>query len=153
MPKWRKAKIPLALVTLIVAAAALVAREQGWFSGSSAEIALGHDLYVKNCARCHGANLEGQPNWKERSPTGRMPAPPHDATGHTWHHADDDLFLITKKGLAAIVPGYESDMPAFEGVLTDREINAVLAYIKSTWPEREREYQAAQSRAKKANGN
>ena len=44
--------------------------------------------------------------------------------------------------MSAIVPGYESDMPAFEGILSDDEIVAVLAYIKSTWPERERGFQA-----------
>jgi len=71
-----------------------------------------------------------------------MPAPPHDATGHTWHHADHDLFMITKLGVSAVVPGYESDMPSYEGILSDAEITAVLAYIKSTWPEREREVQA-----------
>ena len=147
MAKWLKAKILLiVLAVAIVAAAAFAWRERDWLSGGSAEVALGHDLYAKYCARCHGANLEGQPNWKERLPTGRMPAPPHDATGHTWHHADSDLFLITKKGIEAIVPGYESDMPPFDGVLTDDQISTVLAYIKSTWPQRQREYQEARSR-------
>jgi mono/diheme cytochrome c family protein len=119
-----------------------------WFSSPSEEIALGQALYAKHCASCHGKELEGQPNWMERLPSDRMPAPPHDATGHTWHHADSDLFLITKKGVEAIVPGYESDMPPFEAVLSDDEINAILAYIKSTWPQREREHQEARSRAK-----
>ena len=72
-----------------------------------------------------------------------MPAPPHDASGHTWHHPDDQLFRITKEGVSAIVPGYASDMPAFEGVLSDEEIRAVLAFIGSTWPEREQAYQKA----------
>ncbi|MEM9762953.1 MAG: cytochrome c, partial [Pseudomonadota bacterium] len=94
------------------------------------------------CASCHGADLEGQPDWKRRLDSGRMPAPPHDETGHTWHHADRQLFTITKLGLGAVVPDYESDMPAFEGVLTDREIRAVLAFIKSTWPGRQRAFQA-----------
>jgi mono/diheme cytochrome c family protein len=71
-----------------------------------------------------------------------MPAPPHDETGHTWHHADGQLFTITKQGVGAVVPGYESDMPAFGDSLTDAEIRAALAYIKSTWPERERAFQA-----------
>jgi mono/diheme cytochrome c family protein len=75
-----------------------------------------------------------------------MPAPPHDASGHTWHHSDEELLTITKKGLAAVVPGYESDMPAFEGSLSDDEIRAILAFIKSTWPKTEREYQQARSR-------
>ncbi|MBA4782137.1 MAG: cytochrome c [Rhizobiales bacterium] len=106
------------------------------------QVALGQDLYAANCASCHGANLEGQPDWRRRNENGRMPAPPHDESGHTWHHADRPLFTITKLGLGAVVPGYESDMPAFDGILSDAEIAAVLAYIKSTWPERERGFQA-----------
>ena len=75
-------------------------------------------------------------------PSGRLPAPPHDAGGHTWHHPDDILFRIVREGTAAIVGGgYESDMPGFADLLSDAEIRAVLAYIKSTWPERERTYQ------------
>lgn len=109
---------------------------------STAQIAMGQDLYTANCASCHGGDLEGQPDWKRRLDNGRMPAPPHDESGHTWHHADRQLFTITKLGVSAIVPGYESDMPAFGGILTDDEIVAVLAFIKSTWPERQRGFQA-----------
>jgi mono/diheme cytochrome c family protein len=69
-------------------------------------VALGERSYATHCASCHGANLQGQPKWMERLPTGRLPAPPHDQTGHTWHHADDELFKITKFGLSAVVPGY-----------------------------------------------
>jgi mono/diheme cytochrome c family protein len=111
------------------------------------QLALGRAIYGAHCASCHGAELEGQHHWTRALPTGRMPAPPHDATGHTWHHGDGVLFRITKEGVAAVVGGgYESDMPAFEGVLGDDEIRAVLAYIKSTWPEREGRYQAEISR-------
>ena len=105
-------------------------------------IALGRTIYETQCAACHGAQLEGQPDWQMPLPSGRLPAPPHDATGHTWHHPDDILFRIVKEGTAAIVGGgYESDMPGSADVLSDAEIRAVLAYIKSTWPERERSYQ------------
>lgn len=103
---------------------------------------LGKELYAENCGACHGANLQGQPDWKRRLDNGRMPAPPHDATGHTWHHADQDLLVIVRDGLGAIVPSYESDMPAFGGALTDEDIRAILSFIKSTWPERERGFQA-----------
>lgn len=109
---------------------------------TAADIAAGQEKYAENCASCHGANLEGQPDWKRRLDNGRMPAPPHDETGHTWHHSDRNLFIVTKGGVGAVVPGYESDMPAFEGILTDDEIADVLAYIKSTWPERQRGFQA-----------
>ncbi|MGX1501065.1 mono/diheme cytochrome c family protein [Labrenzia sp. MBR-25] len=106
------------------------------------QIALGQEVYAQNCASCHGANLEGQPNWRRRLENGRMPAPPHDERGHTWHHSDRELFTITKRGVGGVVAGYESDMPAYGDVLSDDEIAAVLAFIKSTWPERQRDVQA-----------
>jgi mono/diheme cytochrome c family protein len=113
----------------------------------AATIARGEMLYAGRCASCHGAKLEGQPDWKSLLPSGRMPAPPHDASGHTWHHPDGVLFRITKEGPAAVVDGgYESDMPGFGDILGDEDIRAVLAFIKSTWPERERAYQAEMSR-------
>ncbi|MDF0603596.1 cytochrome c [Psychromarinibacter sp. C21-152] len=105
-------------------------------------ISQGRQIYADQCAACHGADLEGQPEWRSPLPSGRLPAPPHGASGHTWHHPDDVLFRIVKEGTAAIVGGgYESDMPGFADVLSDPEIRAVLDYIKSTWPERERSYQ------------
>lgn len=104
-------------------------------------VALGQTIYGENCASCHGVNLEGQPNWRAPGPDGRLPAPPHDATGHTWHHDGDTLFQLTKYGTGALIggPDYENNMPIYEGVLTDDEIIAVLSYIKSTWPQDIRE--------------
>jgi mono/diheme cytochrome c family protein len=100
-----------------------------------AKLATGEKIYAQHCAGCHGAKLEGQPDWRAKLPTGRMPAPPHDDSGHTWHHTDEVLFGITKRGLVPpyAPAGYESDMPAFEGKLSDDEIRAVLAYIESRW--------------------
>lgn len=98
-------------------------------------VARGAALYRAHCASCHGARLEGQANWRARMANGRLPAPPHDASGHTWHHADAVLFALTKHGPAAMVGGYQSDMPGYAGVLSDEEILAVLSYIKSRWPE------------------
>ena len=133
---------------LLIAAGILSAAGFGHFvSARSGEASEGRALYTTNCASCHGANLEGQPDWMKRLPNGRLPAPPHDETGHTWHHSDEQLFTIVKFGLAAIAPGYDSDMPAFESVLSDEQITAVFDYIKSTWPERAREYQQARSEA------
>jgi len=101
----------------------------------AAKVALGGKVYAEHCAACHGAKLEGQPNWRVRLPNGRMPAPPHDDSGHTWHHPDHLLFGITKIGLAPpyAPAGYQSDMPGFGGKLSDEEIWAVLAYVKSRW--------------------
>lgn len=99
-------------------------------------VALGKVIYNANCASCHGANLEGEPNWRVPGPDGRLPAPPHDATGHTWHHDGETLFRLTKYGVAELIgdPDYASNMPVYENILTDDQILAVLSYIKSTWP-------------------
>lgn len=105
------------------------------------QVARGKTLYAQHCASCHGAQLEGQPEWRRRLPNGRLPAPPHDASGHTWHHRDELLVAITREGMKPpwAPEGYQSDMPAFAGVLGEDDIRAVLAYIQSTWPDEVRE--------------
>ncbi len=99
-------------------------------------VARGGAVYAGSCASCHGRNLEGQPEWQTPDRDGFMPAPPHDESGHTWHHPDQLLFNITKLGLvkAANLKDYKTRMPAFEGVLSDDDIIAVLSFIKSRWP-------------------
>lgn len=101
----------------------------------AAQVAQGRQIYVKSCASCHGDRLQGQTDWRRRLPNGRLPAPPHDDSGHTWHHPDDVLFGITKQGLKPpYAPlDYQTDMPAFDSALADDDIWAVLAYIKSHW--------------------
>jgi mono/diheme cytochrome c family protein len=112
-------------------------------SERGSQIAADEALYATHCASCHGKNLEGDPDWQSRLPNGRLRPPPHDDTGHTWHHPDPLLFAITRDGLVPpIAPeGYETDMPAFRGKLTDEEIWAVLAFIKSRWSEEIRAHQ------------
>jgi mono/diheme cytochrome c family protein len=109
--------------------------------GDAGVIARGERVYRTHCAACHGARLEGQPNWRERGADGRLPAPPHDASGHTWHHPDEMLFRLTKYGLAKVanMKDYNSAMPIYEGVLSDEEIVAVLSWIKAQWPAEVRE--------------
>lgn len=124
------------------------------FAGLSetAMIDRGHKLYNERCSSCHGVHLEGQPNWKTPLSSGRLPAPPHDLSGHTWHHDDTTLIGITKLGLRPFVGGtYESDMPAFGTILRDEEIQAIISYIKNTWSERERVYQQQITRQTNSN--
>lgn len=119
---------------------------------NAALVATGQQVYASQCAACHGANLEGQANWRTRKGNGRLPAPPHDASGHTWHHDDMSLFQLTKFGLATLIgQPIESDMPAFDGKLSDEEIWASLAYIKSRWPQKIQQRQADMS--KRAGGS
>jgi mono/diheme cytochrome c family protein len=138
-PSWGRLACGVG-VAAIIAVAVVAAIWQPWRRQLSANaddlslVAEGRAVYAIHCASCHGDNLEGQPNWREQLPTGRLPAPPHDASGHTWHHLDRQLFEITKNGVSDIVPGYQSDMPAFKSSLSDEQIWAVLAFIKSSWP-------------------
>lgn len=135
---WRPFVIALVGALMIGAVALSVwGRARPTVSGAADgdQIAQGRQLYVANCAACHGLQLEGQPNWQAELPAGGRLAPPHDRTGHTWHHPDPVLFDITKRGgQASSPPGYRNNMPGFGASLSDSQIWAVLAYIKSTWP-------------------
>lgn len=115
------------------------------------DLEIGQALYAEQCAACHGAKLEGQPNWRSPNEEGVLPAPPHDQTGHTWHHDNQLLFEYTKLGgqaalAARDVTGFASGMPGFGGVLTDEEIWDTLAYIRSTWPKRIQDSHAMRNR-------
>ena len=140
---WSAAVIAAGAVAALVAAALTLWNANRSVTASvrlqpddSAVLALGQKVYAAQCAACHGARLEGQPNWRERGPDGRLPAPPHDPSGHTWHHPDELLFRITKHGVAkaANLKDYASAMPAYDGVLSDAEIVAALSWIKAQWP-------------------
>ncbi len=133
-------------------------RRQAWpiiltgslLCGSAAGAETGAVLYARHCASCHGAELEGQPDWRSPKPDGTYPAPPHDAEGHTWHHHDAMLQdYITRGGQAVLDDmgvSVRSAMPAFGEVLSPAEIASILDFIKSTWPEPILQAQAGRSR-------
>jgi mono/diheme cytochrome c family protein len=138
-----KSRIPV-VVGLVAAAGifagyAFLSRDsEGLLQPKNASlVARGEAVYAQQCASCHGADLEGQPDWQTRDAEGFMPAPPHDESGHTWHHPDRLLFDITKLGVAeaANLKGYQTRMPAFGELMSDEDILAVLSYIKSRWPQ------------------
>ena len=142
MNKYSYIAVALATATVVGALLLTTGQLNPFGLNESKRIAQGQALYAVRRASCHGKNLEGQPNWKTPLLSGRMPAPPHDKSGHTWHHSDVALAGVTKLGLKPFAgDSYESDMPAFSSILSDKEIEAILTYIKSTWPERERAYQ------------
>ncbi len=113
---------------------------------------VGGRLYMEHCAACHGKNLEGNANWRDQNADGSPRAPPHDDSGHTWHHDDQTLFLYTKQGGKAFMAGagitnFQSGMPGYQGILSDQEIADVLAFIKSHWGERSVAVQRERTRA------
>ena len=135
----RRVLIMVGLITSLLVGGALFYLSSRPVDGTdvtdAALVERGRTLYQTHCASCHGADLAGQPNWKERLPSGLLPSPPHDSSGHTWHHPDALLFKIVKDGGASILlPGEVSGMPAYGSFLSDEDIWAMLSYIKSTWP-------------------
>jgi mono/diheme cytochrome c family protein len=136
----------LLAITAFIALAGIAAMVV-WLTVPGGELALrpndkavvvqGAEIYTAHCTSCHGAKLEGQPNWRQRLANDKLPAPPHDESGHTWHHSDTLLIDLTKHGPATVAgPDYKTDMPAYGDILSDAEIVAVLSYIKSTWPDK-----------------
>lgn len=108
------------------------------------KVARGRLVYEANCAECHGPEGEGHPAWKTPKPDGTLNPPPHDSSGHTWHHPDPFLYRIVREGgKFNESPGFVSTMPAFGDRLRPEEIDAALTYVKSLWGPTEREYQRA----------
>ncbi len=101
------------------------------------QIETGRAVYNANCAACHGSQGEGEPNWKIPDVNGVYPAPPHDSTGHTWHHADPLLLQVIREGSGTP----NSKMPVYGDILSDEEMAAVLAYIKTFWGSEEVAFQ------------
>ena len=126
-----------ALVTLVFNACGQPRHVEESVSDSGTESVKGAELFRQNCAVCHGANGEGQPNWQIRKPDGLLPGPPLNGDGHTWHHGDGTLYRIVSQGGAIYespdLPNFKSGMPAFGEILSDAEIVAVINYVKSLW--------------------
>jgi mono/diheme cytochrome c family protein len=100
-------------------------------------VAVGADLYSRFCASCHGADLKGAADWQVMNADGSFPPPPHDSTGHTWHHGDGLLIDLILEG--SEFP--QSRMPAFGDELTESDALSILEFFKSTWGPQERAVQ------------
>lgn len=134
----------------VAAAWGMLAPPAAAFFHNVPDVEQGQKIYAERCASCHGSKLEGQPDWQSPKSDGTYPAPPHDQTGHTWHH--DDAMLtdyVTRGGqvtLEEMGVEFQSGMPAFGEQLAAAEIADVLAYIKSTWPDQIKAMQAERTR-------
>ena len=112
----------------------------------TAQVQSGRVIYQANCAACHGANAQGSPNWATPGPDGLFPPPPHDDSGHTWHHSDRVLYESVSHGMNdPLRPSSPLRMPAFGGKLSDGDIRAVIEYFKSLWTVEHRQWQWQQT--------
>ncbi len=112
----------------------------------SDQVERGREIYQRDCATCHGVQAQGAVNWLTPGSDGLYPPPPHDDTGHSWHHSDRVLYEIIRDGMAdPLKPESPLRMPAWAGKLTDAEIRAVIEYFKSLWSEDHRNWQWTQT--------
>jgi mono/diheme cytochrome c family protein len=113
----------------------------------AALVTRGREVYLQNCAACHGANAQGAANWQRPDARGDLPPPPHDDSGHTWRHGDAELTGIIRTGMRDVFnKTSELTMPPFKDRLSDADIAAVITYFKSLWSPEHRRYQEAQNR-------
>lgn len=114
----------------------------------TAEVARGRQIYLQHCASCHGPDAEGAPNWEQPDERGNLPPPPHDDSGHTWRHGDEELYHIIRDGWRdPFNQTPELTMPPFKDTLSEAEIRAVITYFKSLWSEEHRRWQWEETQA------
>ena len=101
-----------------------------WYTPEQVEA--GATLYAQNCASCHKPNAEGTPDWKTRDANGKLPPPPLNGTAHAWHHPLEVLRTVVKRGGAPV----GGSMPPFKDKLDEAQIDAVLAWVQSHWPDK-----------------
>lgn len=113
-----------------------------------AQVARGAKLYQMNCAECHGSEAQGHPDWRQRDADGMFPPPPLNGTGHAWHHPKPVLHDVIANGS----PGGQGRMPAWRGKLDDEEIDAIIAWFQSKWPDQVYAAWARMNRARQGGG-
>jgi mono/diheme cytochrome c family protein len=126
-----KALILIALV-LIGSAAALTLHAR---KPAAPDLTRAAKLYTVDCAGCHGDKMQGQPDWRHLNAQGRLPAPPLDGTGHAWRHSNAELLHIMRFSVRDQAgPDYKTDMPGFDGKLSDDDLDGLVAFIRTSWP-------------------
>lgn len=96
------------------------------------QLSLGKDVFLKNCASCHGTKAEKTVDWKKTLSDGSYPPPPLNENAHAWHHPKWQLMQIITNGGAP----YDGKMPAFKDTLTEEEKEATISYFQSFWSDK-----------------
>lgn len=140
--------IVLVIISLMMSACTTGRSDEQYIATNPEAYTLGQQVYIQNCASCHGENGEGQFPDAPMQPdsTGRIGAPPHNGEGHTWHHDDELLYQIVREGGMGNAQMFYP-MPAFGEQLSEEEIEAVIFYIRTFWTEEQRQSQQAISNA------
>ena len=104
------------------------------YSQEGNAIQKGNELFKKHCSACHGDAAVGQDpsqpsgGWDENQ---KRLAPALNGTGHAWHHPPSLLYQYINEGSI----DETSPMPAFGNQLSKKDIQAIIAYFQSIWPD------------------
>ena len=82
---------------------------------------------MMNCVPCHGEDGKGDGPLAYDFPEGQKPRN-HTDSKYMSTRADKDLFKVVDEGGEAV--GRSSGMPGFRGLLNDKEIKDVVAYLR-----------------------
>lgn len=102
-------------------------KENRWYSKQ--QVSIGKNLFIKNCAVCHGKKAEKTISWKKTLSDGSYPPPPLNGNAHAWHHPKSQLKRIISKG--GIL--YDGKMPGFESILSESNMEAIISYFQNFW--------------------
>lgn len=100
---------------------------QRWYTQDQAD--RGYVIYQANCATCHKPDASGTKDWQTQDANGKYPPPPINGTAHAWHHPLKILRRVVNKGGVPL----GGAMPGFEGKLSHRDVDDVLAWVQSNW--------------------
>lgn len=112
-----KVKVLFLLTAIITSSYALAAGGSANLT-SATTVADGAALYAAKCAICHGKDGRGLPNWRSKGQP--------DFSDAKWQKARTDAQIAdaTKNGKGKF-------MPAFKAKMSDEEITAVVARIRT----------------------
>ena len=105
-------------------------RSPATFELDRADVRRGQAVYEKHCLACHGKAGAGTVlAWRIRDADGHLPPPPLDGSARAALKTNDELLAIVRDGS----PPGAGKMPAWKNRLPERDIVAVVTYIKSLW--------------------
>jgi mono/diheme cytochrome c family protein len=104
-------------------APASAAAETNPIATSPASVARGHDLYLANCAACHGVSGAGD----GVTAAGMVPGP-GDLSSSVPSLSDGELAYLIASGTVA------TRMPAFSITLSENDRWDLVNYLRSAWP-------------------
>lgn len=127
-----KTSINILIVLLLIITWSGVTHAETGKAPDAKSVAAGKKLYIKYCQACHQKDGVGEPSIPRYIRLqGYITAMPLNQSSHAWHHGDKQLVKMILEGSRRT-----KRMPAWKGVLSEKQVHKIVAYIKSLWSPR-----------------